>query len=179
MYQNRKILKWEENNPNPLTQKQWNNLFIKLYKKTKQKYLFDVRYRFLSLRTTYSNQTKWNKTIRIPSAWDVANRKKPMNIGCSPARPRRILLFTLYYVKHIDYTFQNTAIDCLLKPLLLENDKFLVAPELHEMCSIHKRNIRKNATYRTLPSWHKQLLTFQDKIKGWKHSFTKDFEALQ
>ena len=58
MYQNRKILKWEENNPNPLTQKQWNNLFIKLYKKTKQKYLFDVRYRFLSLRTTYSNQTK-------------------------------------------------------------------------------------------------------------------------
>lgn len=49
MYQNRKFLKWEENNPNPLTQKQWNNLFIKLYKKTKQKYLFDVRYRFLHL----------------------------------------------------------------------------------------------------------------------------------
>ena len=47
MYQNRKFLKWEENNANPLTQKQWNNLFINLYKNTTQKDSFNVRYRFL------------------------------------------------------------------------------------------------------------------------------------
>ena len=108
----------------------------------------------------------------------MANRKKPMNIGCSPARPCRIFLFTLYYVKHIDYTFQNTAIDCLLKPLLFENDKFPVALELYEMCSIHIRNIRKDATYGTLPSWHKQLLTFQDKVKD-RLNFLYNAAALE
>lgn len=78
---------------------------------------------------------------------------------------QNILIYLILRKIYIDYTFQNTAIDCLLKPLLFENDKFPVALELYEMCSIHIRNIRKDATYGTLPSWHKQLLTFQDKVK--------------
>ena len=47
MYQNRKYLKWQDNNPDPLLQRQWNTLFMNLYNKVKQKDSFDVRYKFL------------------------------------------------------------------------------------------------------------------------------------
>lgn len=46
------------------------------------------------------------------------------------------------------------------------------------MCSIHIRNIRKDATYGTLPSWHKQLLTFQDKVKD-RLNFLYNAAALE
>ena len=44
MYQNWKYLKWQDNNPDPLLQRQ---LFMNLYSKVKQKDSFDVRYKFL------------------------------------------------------------------------------------------------------------------------------------
>ena len=47
MYENRKYLQWQENDPNKISGKQWNTLFLNLYKKTKQKESFDIRYRFL------------------------------------------------------------------------------------------------------------------------------------
>lgn len=47
MYDNRKYLKWQENDQSPLSQKQWNTLFTNLHKKSRQKDSFDVRYRFL------------------------------------------------------------------------------------------------------------------------------------
>ena len=91
---------------------------------------------------------------------------------------QNILIYLILRKTYIDYTFQNTVIDCLLKPLLLENDKFLVALELHEICSVHIRNIRKDATYRTLPSQQKQLLTFEDKIKD-RLNFLYNAAALE
>ena len=91
---------------------------------------------------------------------------------------QNILIYLILRKIYIDYTFQNTAIDCLLKPLLLENDKFPVALELHEICSVHIRNIRKDATYRTLPSQQKQLLTFKDKIND-RLNFLYNAAALE
>ena len=37
--------------------------------------------------------------------------------------------------------------------------------ELYEIYFIHIRNIRKDATYGTLPTRNNQLLTFQEKVK--------------
>ena len=66
---------------------------------------------------------------------------------------------------YIDYANRNTATDCLLKPLLLDNEKFPVVLELYEIYFINIRNIRKDATYGTLPTRNNQLLTFQEKVK--------------
>ena len=96
--------------------------------------------------------------------------------SCSSSQ--NILIYLILRKTYIDYTFQNTAIDCLLKPLLLENDKFPVALELHEIRSVHIRNIRKDATYRTLPSQQKQLLTFEDKIND-RLNFLYNAAALE
>ena len=56
----------------------------------------------------------------------------------------------------------NTETDCLLTPLLNYNP---TVAELYETYFICIRNIRKDATYGTLPSTQNQITIFQDAIK--------------
>ena len=85
--------------------------------------------------------------------------------SCPSSQNILTYLQSILHKTYIDYAIRNTATDCLLKPLLLDNDKFPVALELYETYFIHIRNIRKDATYRTLPTRFNQLITFQHKIK--------------
>ena len=169
MYQNRKFLKWGENNPNPLTQKQWNDLFTNLYKKTNQKDSFDVRYRFLHLGLPTAiklNEISQGDRDKIClRCGELEETHEHWMFSCPSSQNILTYLQSILHKTYIDYAIRNTATDCLLKPLLLDNDKFPVALELYETYFIHIRNIRKDATYRTLPTRFNQLITFQHKIK--------------
>ena len=169
MYQNRKFLKWDENNPNPLTQKQWNDLFTNLYKNTKQKDSFDVRYRFLHLGLPTAiklNEIRQGDTdTTCPRCGEQEETHEHWMFSCPSSQ--NILKYIQLILTRIytNYGIRNTATDCLLKPLLFDNEKFPVVLELYETYFIHIRNIRKDATYGTLPTRNSQLLAFQDKVK--------------
>ena len=85
--------------------------------------------------------------------------------SCPSSQNILTYLQSILHKTYIDYAIRNTATDYLLKPLLLDNDKFPVALELYETYFIHIRNIRKDPTYGTLPTKYNQLKTFQDKVK--------------
>ena len=169
MYQNRKFLKWEENNANPLTQKQWNNLFINLYTNTTQKDSFNVRYRFLhfgqATAIKLNEIREGNTDTTCPRCGEQEESHEHWMFSCPSSRSILIYLQAILQKTYIDFPTQNTATDCLLKPLLLKNDTFPVAFELYEIYFIYIRDFRKDATYGTLTSRKKQIITFQDNVK--------------
>ena len=168
MYQNKKYLKWQEDSANPLTLAQWNLLFTNLYKKVKQKDSFDVRYRFLhfahptaiklnSIRQGYTDTT-------CPRCGEQEETHEHWLFSCPSSQNIIVYLHTILSKVYDNYSPVTKATDCLIKHLL-EIDKFPIAQEIYEIYFIYIRNIRKNATYGTLPSRKKQLTTFQDNIK--------------
>ena len=169
MYQNRKFLKWDENNPNPLTQKQWNGLFTNLYKNTKQKDSFDVRYRFLHLGLPTAiklNEIRQGDTdTTCPRCGEQEETHEHWMFSCPSSQ--NILKYIQPILNRIytNYAIRNIATDCLLKPLLTDNEKYPVVLELYETYFIQIRNIRKDATCGTPPTRNSQLISYQEKVK--------------
>ena len=122
MYQNRKFLKWQENNPNSYLLKQWNTLVINLHKKTKQKDSFDIRYRFLhfaqptvielnEIRQKYTDTT-------YPRCGEQEETHEHWMFSCPSSQNIFTYLQSILTTIYTQYPPQSTAIDCLLKPLL-------------------------------------------------------------
>ena len=169
MYQNRKYLKWQENKPDPLSQRQWNTLFINLYNKVKQKDSFDVRYKFLhfaqptaiklrEIKQSYTDTT-------CPRCGEQEETHEHWLFSCPSSQNILMYLQSTLQKVYTDYSPPSDATDCLLTPLLQEYHQFPVAHELYELYFIHIRNIRKDATYGTLPPRQEQLLTFKENIQ--------------
>ena len=169
MYQNRKYLKWQENKPDPLSQRQWNTLFINLYNKVKQKDSFDVRYKFLHFAQPTAIKLREIKQgytdTKCPRCGEQEETHEHWLFSCPSSQNILMYLQSTLQKVYTDYSPPRDATDCLLTPLLQEYDKFPVAHELYELYFIHIRNIRKDATYGTLPPRQEQLLTFKENIQ--------------
>ena len=165
-YDNMKYLKWQKNNPNPLSEKQWNILFTNLYKKTKQKDSFGVRYRFLHFahRTAIKlNEIREGYTsTTCPRCGDKEETHKHWLFDC--ASSQNLLVYLQSILNNIcpGNLSINIETDCLLTPLLNYNPTVAELLEIYFICI---RNMRKDATYVTLPPRQNQITIFQDAIK--------------
>ena len=169
IYDKRKYLQWQLNDSNKLSEKQWNTLFLNLYKKTKQKDSFDIRYRFLHFAQPTAVKLKeirqvYTDTI-CPRCGEYEETHEHWMFSCKSSQ--KLHMYLIHILKNIytGNTFENTVTGCLLTPLLEYIDKFPIAAELYEIYFICVRGIRKDATYGDLLSDEKQMLLFQDTIK--------------
>ena len=169
MYQNRKYLQWQMNDCNQLSHKQWNKLFTNLYKKTKQKESFDVRYRFLHFAQPTAiklNEIRQGYTdMTCPRCGEKEETHEHWLFSCPSSQNILTYLKTIIQKVYIQCALPSNATDFLLTPLLQDYDKLPITHELYEIYFIYIRNLRKDATYGTLPSRKKQLLNFQDNIR--------------
>ena len=169
MYQNRKYLQWQEKDTNKLSLKQWDKLFINLYKKVRQKESFDVRYRFLHFAQPTAiklNEIRQGYTDKIcPRCGEQEETHEHWLFSCPSSQDILTYLKSIIQIVYTQYPLPSNATDCLLTPLLQDYDKLPILHELYEIYFIYIRNLRKDATYGTLPSRKKQLLNFQDNIK--------------
>ena len=169
MYKNRKYLQWQANDSNTLSEKQWNTLFMNLYKKTKQRDSFDVRYRFLHFAQPTAIRLKeiregYTDTV-CPRCGEQEETHKHWMFSCASSQNLYIYLQSIFENVYTGISFPNTETECLLQPLLKYADKFPIAAELYEIYFICIRNLRRDATYRTLLPRKMQITTFQDAIK--------------
>ena len=145
MHQNKKYLKWQDNNSDPLSQKQWNILFTNLYRKVKQKESFDVGYRFLhfaqpmaiklnDIRQGYMDTT-------CPRCGEQKETHRHWVFSCPSSQNILIYLQSILQKVYTDYSPPCTATDCLLTPLLQRDDKFPKMQELYDISFIHIRNM--------------------------------------
>ena len=169
MYKNRKYLKWQANDSDTLSEKQWNTLFMNLYKKTNQRDSFDLRYRFLHFAQPTAiklNEIREGYTDTVcPRCGEHEETHKHWMLSCASSQNLYIYLRSILENVYTEISFQNMETDCLLTPLLQYADRLPVAAELYEIYFIHIRNIKRDATYRTLPSRKIQITTYQDSIK--------------
>ena len=169
IYDKRKYLQWQLNDSNKLSEKQWNTLFLNLYKKTKQKDSFDIRYRFLHFAQPTAVKLKeirqvYTDTI-CPRCGEHEETHEHWMFSCKSSQKLHIYLIHILKNIYTGNTFENTVTGCLLTPLLIYVDKFPIAAELYEIYFICVRGIRKDATYGDLLSDEKQMLLFRDTIK--------------
>ena len=136
MYQNRKYLEWQENNPDPLSQTQWNTLFLNLYKKVKQRDSFDVRYRFLhfaqptAINLNGIRQGYIYTDTTCPRCGEQEETHKHWLFSCPSSQNILIYLPFILHKAYSDYSSPCAATDCLLTPLLQDHDRFFIAHEL-------------------------------------------------
>ena len=182
MYVNRKYLQWQLKDSNKLSEKQWNKLFLNLYKKTKQNDSFDIRYRFLNFAqptTIKLQEIRQGYTDTVcPRCGEHQETHEHWMFSSKSSQKLLIYLHSILKNIHKDIQFENTVTECLLTPLLEHVDKLPIAAELYEIYFICIRHIRKDATYGDLVSEEKQMLLFKDTIKD-RITFLYNVAVLQ
>ena len=182
MYINRKYLQWQLKDSNKLSEKQWNKLFLNLYKKTKQKDSFDIRYRFLHFAQPTAIRLReirqgYTDTV-CPRCGEHQETHEHWMFSCKSSQKLLIYLHSILKNIHKGIRFENTATECLLTPLLQHVDKLPIAAELYEIYFICIRRIRKDATYGDLLSEENQMSLFKNTIKD-RITFLYNVAVLQ
>ena len=142
-YTQRRCETWQENSDSP-RQVQWQHLFNNLYRNTKQKEAFDIRYRFLHL--AQPSATKLKEIGQIHGSVDckrsgrAEETQKHWLFYCPSSQ--NLLIYLLNLLEE-----DNTIQDCLLTPLLECGYEVPVSMELFEIYFITIRYIRRDTTY--------------------------------
>ena len=142
---------------------------MNLYKKTKRRDSFDVRYRFLHFAQPTAvklNEIREGYTDTLcPRCGENEEIHTHWLFSCPSSQNLLVYLQSILKDIYTGNPFANTKTDCLIKPLLQYVDSFPIAAKLYEIYLICIRNIRKDAIYGTLPSKQNHLTIFQDAIK--------------
>ena len=168
LYQIKKYEKWDKSVTTTLSEKDWKQIFTNLYKRTKQKEAFDIRYKFLhfaqptavKLQELREGQTSTD----CPRCGKHEETHTHWMFSCASSQNLFIYLQSLLETIYAE-PFDNTEKDALLIPLLEYPNQFPIAEELIEIYFISIRTIRKDATYGTLISSEMQLKLFKDSIR--------------
>ena len=124
------------NDPNRILNKQWNTLFLNLYKKTKQKESFDIRYRFLHFAQPTAIKLKEIRQVYTDTICPrCGEHKETHEHWLFSCKSQKLLMYlhSVLRLIHTETNSENKVTECLIKPLIQYVDKFQVASELYEI----------------------------------------------
>ena len=125
-----------KNHTQKLTQKQWEQLSLSLYKNTKQKEIFDIQYKFLQFAQHSSTRLREIGqncgSIECARCNRADETQKHWLFSCSSSR--NIFIYLLCLLAYIDATqfIDKTVEDCLLYHLLVYEKEVSASRELFE-----------------------------------------------